>query len=240
LPTQSLTVQIPFSALCEKQTIADCWLLTEQYEHVLTCSATVETALTHRSGEDGVAYLRRSEAAMEWASLASWEALPAASWANARRCSSPCAHKHHSHHQYPECRVALPVHVLQAHSWTWLVRIHAALMCIVQQPEDVLLEKSNQDCQDLFCRSVAETCSGPVHSINTVATTGQLHATSGLLSVHMLCIVSWNFTHSRTHTETLQLPTACCFWSRAQQPSSVAVYQDEQVVVTVGHRAGNN
>ena len=51
--------------------MADCWLLTEQYQHVLTCNATVETTLTQYAGEDGAAYLRRSEAAMAWASLAS-------------------------------------------------------------------------------------------------------------------------------------------------------------------------
>ncbi len=32
------------------------------------------------------------------------------------------------------------MHVLQANSWTWLAQIHVALMCNVQQPEEVLLE----------------------------------------------------------------------------------------------------
>ncbi len=36
------------------------------------------------------------------------------------------------------------MHVLQADCWTWLVRIHAAFVCIVQQPEDVPLKNPSE------------------------------------------------------------------------------------------------
>ncbi len=60
-----------------------------------------------------------------------------------------------------------------------------------------------QDCEDLFCRSVTESCSRPSQGINTVAASGQLHAISDLLSVYMLCMVSWNLTQSRHHDITV-------------------------------------
>ncbi len=69
------------------------------------------------------------------------------------------------------------MHVLQANSWTWLVQIHAVLICVIQQPEDVLLKNTIKVVRTYFAVSgwnMLKAFAGHQHSGSTRAAASNL------------------------------------------------------------------